>query len=426
VTIRHKKTDFGPLLDPFGAEITFEEEKITVERTDLTQAELAEEATVSIKKRILIALEDGPEFTDALAERLNAEHKTISNRVAELAESGKVEYTGRVENRYREVRLERQKSPDSQTTTDPKGMGIGNEATADKNAEKSEKNESVPRVGNRVGNKPTYPVLDDVVTTQERAEECVAWLKSVPSVTLDIETYGRTKDDATSYLRGTVRLLTLHHDGETWVVDLRHVPDELVPEMLRAIEDTPKFLHNAMFDLTRLYRRTGVLLTNHVYDTMLASRTARAGEWNPNGTKKSHELGPVLERELGVEADKDIDHKWGEPLTTERLNYAVNDVLHLEELHEALERLLDRHGVRDRYEAVRKTLPTFLDAAIRGVPVDKERLEELSNSALAERDRLRGALDEMAPRTPRERRGRGVDLEHEQERREQGLEESRA
>jgi DNA polymerase-1 len=405
VTIRHKKTNWGALLDPFGAAVTFEDELITVERTNLTQAELAEEATVSLRKRILIALEDGPEFTDALAERMNAEHKSVSNRVAELAESGKVEYTGRVDNRYREVRLKRQKSEDSQTTTPSKGMGIGNEGTPDRYAEKAQKSEPAPEVGNRVGNEPAHPKLADIVTTRERAEQCIAWLKGVPSVALDTETYGKTKEDAKSYLRGTIRLLTFHHGGQTWVVDMDAIADVLAAEMLRAIEDKPKYLHNAVFDLPRLYRRTGVLLKDHVYDTMLASRTARAGEWNTNGTRKSHELGPVLERELGVEVDKEIDHKWGEPLTTERLNYAVNDVLHLEELHGAIERLLNRHGVAERYEAVRATLPTFLEATVRGVPVDRHRLEELSNSALAERDRLRKVLDEMAPEHPEKDEG---------------------
>jgi DNA polymerase-1 len=400
ITIRHKKTNFGPLLDPFGAEITFEDEKITVSRMDLTQAELAEEATVNLKKRILIALEDGPEFTDALAERLNAEHKSVSNRVAELVEAEKVEYTGRTENRYREVRLKRQIHVHSQNTTDPKGMGIGNEGNVDGNAEKSHSTDPVPNPGNEAGNGVVQPVLEDVVTTPERAEACIAWLKSIPSVALDIETYGKTKDDATSYLRGTVRLLTFHSGGQTWVVDLHAVADELAAEMLRSIDDKPKYLHNALFDLTRLYRRTGVLLKDNVYDTLLASRTARAGEWTGHGTKKSHELGPVLERELGIEVDKDIDHKWGEPLTSERLDYAVNDVLHLEELHQVLQRLLERHGVAERYEAVRATLPTFLEAAVRGVPVDKERLEELSATALAERERLREILDEMAPEHP--------------------------
>jgi DNA polymerase I-like protein with 3'-5' exonuclease and polymerase domains len=407
LTIRHKKTNFGPLLDPFGATVEFEHEKITVERTELTQAELAEEATVSIRKRILIALEDGPAFTDALAERLNAEHKTVSNRVSDLVKSEKVEYTGREENRFREVRLKRLEKSEtctnSQTTTNPKGMGIGNEETPDRNGEKSDPTNPIPNVGNGAGNGRINRF--SLVTDEAGAEDTIAWLKTVPSVALDIETYGKNKDGATSYLKGTVRLVTFHHGDTTKVVDLHAVSDEIAARMLGAVEDKPKYLHNAMFDLPRLYRRTGVLLKDRVYDTMIASRAARAGETERSGAQKSHELGPVLERELGVTVDKEIDHKWGEPLTPERLEYAVNDVLHLEELHKALERLLDRHNVKDRYEAVRATLPTFLEAAVRGVPLDRGSLEELNLSALAERDRLRKILDNMAPEHPEKDEG---------------------
>ncbi len=221
-------------------------------------------------------------------------------------------------------------------------------------------------------------LASELADTDEGAAGCIEWLQSVPSVALDIETYGKTKADGTSYLKGTVRLLTFHHGGETHLVDLHAVSDERAAEMLRAIEDKPKYIHNALFDLPRLYRRTGLLLKDHVYDTMLASRTARAGETERSGAKKSHDLGTVLNRELGIPINKEVDHKWGEPLTPERLEYAVNDVLYLEELHGALARLLDKRGVRDRYDAIRATLPTFLEAAARGVPVDRQRLEGLS------------------------------------------------
>jgi DNA polymerase I-like protein with 3'-5' exonuclease and polymerase domains len=415
LTIRHKKTNFGPLQDPFGAEVTFEHEQITVQSTELTQAEMAEEATINISKRILIALEDGPEFTDELAENLNAQHKTVSNRVSDLVKAGKVQTTGVTRDRYQQVALAKvpqngKVCNDSQNTTPPKGTGIGNECIPGQDSPhlkgKTPADPETPQeggvqdVGNEPGNERLPPTLGDVITTDAASPECVAWLQSIPSVALDIETYGKTKTDATSYLKGTVRLLTFHHGGEARVVDLHGVSDQRAAEMLEAVKDKPKYLHNAVFDLPRLYRRTGVLLKNHVYDTMLASRTARAGETERTGARKGHDLRAVLLRELGVEVDKGIDHKWGEPLTPERLSYAVEDVAHLEELHRTLERLLERRGVKERYEAVRATLPTFLKAAASGVPVDAEKLEGLSASALSERGRLREVLDSLAPEHP--------------------------
>jgi ribonuclease D len=55
------------------------------------------------------------------------------------------------------------------------------------------------------------------------------------------------------------------------------VPNELVAPVLDELRDKPKYLHNSLFDIPRLYRRFGVLLDQNVHDTMIASRVARAG-----------------------------------------------------------------------------------------------------------------------------------------------------
>src|SRR5215212_801434 len=251
--------------------------------------------------------------------------------------------------------------------------------------------------------------LEGVLTTDEEAREVVEWLRTLDSVALDIETYGtnlkggisHATDDATSYLRGVVRLVAFHGSGQGRIVDMHGVSDGMLAEMLRAIEGKPKYLHNALFDLPRLYRRCGVLLKREVYDTLIAARAARAGETESDGhTKLDYDLGAALERELGVKVDKNIKHKWGEPLTPERIGYVANDVAHLEELHKALVERMEWHDVLERYEVIRSTLPTFLEAAVAGVPVDEERLEELTNSARDERDRFLEKLNAVAPEHP--------------------------
>jgi DNA polymerase I-like protein with 3'-5' exonuclease and polymerase domains len=241
----------------------------------------------------------------------------------------------------------------------------------------------------------------ELITTDDAADDCIRWLSTIPSVGLDIETYGPKKEDGLLYLKGTVRLLALHGASETKLVDLHEIADHQVADMLAAIERIPKYMHNCMFDLTRLYRRTGILLTEEVYDTALASRTARAGE-SVGFKLKDHDLEAVLERELGVEVDKDIDHKWGQPLTKARLDYAANDVRYLEELHGALERLLEDRGLTDRYRAIRGTLPTFLEAAVRGVRVNHAQLEKLSEAAKRESEELLEKVRDLAPPHPEE------------------------
>jgi hypothetical protein len=61
-------------------------------------------------------------------------------------------------------------------------------------------------------------------------------------------------------------------------IDCDQVAAELVVPILEEIKDKPKYLHNSLFDIPRLYRRFGMLLDQNVHDTMLASRVARAGE----------------------------------------------------------------------------------------------------------------------------------------------------
>ena len=191
--------------------------------------------------------------------------------------------------------------------------------------------------------------------TEEGAKRCLEWVKSAPEMALDIETYGRLKRDGLLYTKCSVRLISLHYGGESWFIDCDHVPNELVVPILEELQDKPKYLHNALFDIPRLYRRFGVLLDRNVHDTMLASRVARAGEWEKKKFKviqKAHSLDDCLRRELGIEIPKDRKLKWGGPLQEEHLEYATDDVAHLKELYEALREVLREHGVEERYEAI--------------------------------------------------------------------------
>ena len=59
----------------------------------------------------------------------------------------------------------------------------------------------------------------EYVHTAKRAGEVLEWVARIPEVALDIETYGRLKRDGLLYTRCRVRLLLLHHDGMSYVVD---------------------------------------------------------------------------------------------------------------------------------------------------------------------------------------------------------------
>jgi DNA polymerase-1 len=214
------------------------------------------------------------------------------------------------------------------------------------------------------------------------------WARQVPGVALDIETHGRLKRDGLLYTRCQVRLIQLHHDGTSFFIDCNHVPDELVVEILSTVKDKPKYLHNALFDIPRLYRRFGVLLDENVYDTLIASRVARAGEWERKKgrvTQISHSLDDVLAREIGVEIPKDIRLKWGGLITEEHLRYAGDDISHLKALHDAIMGVLEENEVKDRYDAVSARLPDFI-------------LDSLE----FEMEDLQAELEDLAPDHPEE------------------------
>ena len=114
------------------------------------------------------------------------------------------------------------------------------------------------------------------IYTEDRARECLARAKTVPEASLDIETYGRLKRDGLLYTRCKVRMILLHHASTSWFIDSDHVPEDLVVRILETLKDKPKFLHNALFDIPRLYRRFGVLLDRNIHDTLIAARATRA------------------------------------------------------------------------------------------------------------------------------------------------------
>jgi DNA polymerase I len=241
------------------------------------------------------------------------------------------------------------------------------------------------------------------VVTDERGREVLKWARQVPEVALDIETYGRHKRDGLLYTKCQVRMILLSGGGQSWFLDCNHVSNDQVVRILKALKDKPKYLHNALFDIPRLYRQFGVLLEQHIEDTMIASRVARAGEWERKKGRSlqiSHSLDDCIKRELGVEIPKNTKLKWGVLLTEDHFTYAGDDIQYLKVLHCALEDVLGERGVLDRYQAIRDRLPDFIGSAVRGIPLDAEKLQPILDGLEAEKGDLEARLDELAPEHP--------------------------
>lgn len=84
LTVRHKKINFGPKLDPFGIQATFDDDRVIVEGRELDAAELVGEGSLNSEDRILIALKDGPMYPMDIAEVTGLELGTVKNTLTKL------------------------------------------------------------------------------------------------------------------------------------------------------------------------------------------------------------------------------------------------------------------------------------------------------------------------------------------------------
>jgi hypothetical protein len=75
--LRQKKHKFGLLADPFGAKLKLTEEMVAVEASELDDADLAEEQTLSTEKRLELVLQKGPAYPEEIAEATGMPLKTV-------------------------------------------------------------------------------------------------------------------------------------------------------------------------------------------------------------------------------------------------------------------------------------------------------------------------------------------------------------
>ena len=169
--------------------------------------------------------------------------------------------------------------------------------------------------------------------------------------------------------------------GNVVVHDLRKDP---LPDYLRtAIATMPLLAHGAAFDMAVL-EASGIKTSGTAFCTLTASRLLTAG------LRDSNDLGTVLKRHLGLELPKEFGASdWGGIFVTdEQLEYCRNDVAHLHALQRALQAKLanpandDGDGVEGtdlmRVAALEMSLiPLVVDIRLRGIKVDRARLEQI-------------------------------------------------
>jgi hypothetical protein len=107
VKLRQTKHNFGPKAEPSGAKLTFTEEKITVAEHSLDATELAQEATLNARDRVMLVLKDGAGFPADIVERAEMPLGTVKNALTDLRKRRLIENTAEVNphTKAREVTL---------------------------------------------------------------------------------------------------------------------------------------------------------------------------------------------------------------------------------------------------------------------------------------------------------------------------------
>lgn len=234
-----------------------------------------------------------------------------------------------------------------------------------------------------------------LVDTEDRVSEVVDAVAAGSEIALDTETTGL------DVVNDRVRLLSLRAGDETFLVDCFAVNPEPV---LEALKDKSLYIHNAEFDLPRLWHAFGFAPVGDVVDTQHLSRVARAGEWEKPYKKLDHGLAACLERELGitVEDKKRLQKSnWAGELTEEQLYYAESDVLYLEDLAQVLLDRIAETGQGRAWDIEMRAKPMVLEMCRTGVPFDRERcgeaLEQLKAEESDEEERFKEVARVRAP-----------------------------
>ncbi len=105
VRLRHKKSSFSLLVEPFDVSLSFSDEMIVASLRDLTPSDRAQEATLNAEDRVVAALEDGPAYPDEIAEATGLARSTVKNKINTLKKAGRVEATGEIRGQMEQVQL---------------------------------------------------------------------------------------------------------------------------------------------------------------------------------------------------------------------------------------------------------------------------------------------------------------------------------
>lgn len=227
------------------------------------------------------------------------------------------------------------------------------------------------------------------------------YFKPVEWVQVDTETTG--------FFNHSNRILTLQL-GTTenqFVIEFAHLSKEDKQRISDEVLNNPdkiKIFHNAIFDIKFIWLE-GMKVCS-IYDTMLAEKILNAGRTTAKGF---YSLKSLAERRLGISLDKEIRgviHREG--LTYRVVDYAAEDVAHLESIKDQQLSELISHGLansdtQDIYTVLglenNAVLP-FAEIEYNGIKLDLNKWKEIEKSVKGKMSNLQHAIDSEVINNP--------------------------
>src|SRR5262245_37229148 len=225
---------------------------------------------------------------------------------------------------------------------------------------------------------PTFPTPACTVVTEPAAlTRLLPQLYAAPRLGVDTETTGLDP------LTDRLRLLQLATTDRVIVVDLATVPLPMLAALFT--QEREWLVHNGLFDV-RFVTAGGLQWSGRLFDTMLMSQLLGAG--TPEGNLGQSGLGAVVQRYLGLQLPKDLQHsRWDGRLTATQLEYAVRDAAVLLPLADRLAHALRTNRLERAAQVENACVPALAWLERAGLPVDAKRWRARAQQE-AERVRL--------------------------------------
>ena len=228
--------------------------------------------------------------------------------------------------------------------------------------------------------------MKQYITDLAGLDKSIDILKSKKMVGLDTETSGLDPHS------NQLLLIQIGDKRDQFVYDVHSLGKDInrLSEIL-SNESILKILHNAKFDLKFLKVHTNIEC-NSIRCTMICDQLLYAGK------RVSHSLKNCLDRHLGIFAEKEeqksfVGMKLGEDFTDGQIQYAAKDVLHLNDLYNHLEKLLNERNMLSLMDLEMETVYATCDMELNGIYLDAEKWLALKDRAEKEMISAKNELD---------------------------------